>query len=171
MTNPLIRRGFAAVLAACPILVASGGADAAVGSVEFQKFDVRLSDANRGPHLPVITVQLIDGKWRVSPLPVEFVLAIHVKVNTLSRISRIVIGVPGVNVPSNTWQAFSSQFEEGSREVRIDTRGSVPGDRLALVSLDAATRCAQALAGKNGDFTLPFRIPVEVHVAAQHGIF
>jgi hypothetical protein len=81
------------------------------------------------------------------------------------------VGVPGVNIPSNRWLAFGADFADSANEVRLANTGhSIPGDRLALVSLDAASRCAQAAPGKNGEFTLPFRIPVEVHVTAMRGI-
>lgn len=171
MMPSLSRRGLAASLAACALLAGADCANAAVGSIDFDEFSIRLSDANRGPHLPVITVQLIDGTWRISSLPVEIALTLRTRVNLGSSVTRILVGVPGINLPSNTWQAFGGSFGQAAREVRVkNTSRSIPGDRLALVSLDAASRCAQAAPGKHGEFTLPFSIPVEVNVMATRGI-
>ncbi len=171
MTDSSTRRGIAASLAACALLAGAGAAEAAIGSIDFQEVKIGLSDAQHRPMAPVITVQFINGQWRTSAFPVRFELELRAKVNATSAITRIRVGVPGMSLQQNTWHAYVGGFSVSAREVHVTrTVREFPGDRLALVSLDAASRCAQAAPGKTGEFTLSFRIPVEVEVMAVRGI-
>ena len=163
-------RRVAALVAVSTSLVLGRGspARAAAGSIKFKELKVGLSHAHHRPMPPIIVVQRRAGEWKPSGLPVQLELSLSAKVNTFSSIFRLMIGVP--SLAENSVTAWSAGFEGGRTHVEVgSTTLSVPGDRLALSPVSAGDLCAQATGGGN-DFTVPFRLPVQVQVAATRGI-
>jgi hypothetical protein len=145
-------------------------ATAATGSIEFQKVDVGLSSKGGRPERPVIIVSNkdADGVWRATDAPVRFKLRVHVKLNSRSDVTNIVLGVPGLGTKFGTWSAFSIPARLSAREVIKDpTTHDIPSNQLALPSFLAGKACANANPG--APLTIPTSLDVAVEVSAARG--
>jgi len=164
-------RRLAARIAVGAVLVLGSGprALAAAGSIDFKELKVGLSHAHHRPMPPIIVVQLRNGEWKPAALPVQFELSISAKVDTLSSIYRLLVGVPSVE--KNNFTAWTAGYNEGSAKVEVrSTTFSFPGDALVLSPVSTGDLCAQSAAGRGNDFLVSFRLPIEVRVAATRGI-
>jgi hypothetical protein len=162
------RRQVVAVLS-LSTLIALGSvhsARAATGSIDFKEMKVGLSDAHHRPMPPIVVVQRINGEWKASGLPVHFDLEVSAKVNTFSSIYRLMIGVPSIS--RNNVTAWTAGYAGGKTKVAVgSTTFSFPADQLELSSV--SDLCAGHAAGQGNDFLVPFRLPIEVQVAASRG--
>jgi hypothetical protein len=164
-------RRLAARIAVGAVLVLGSGprARAAAGSIDFKELKVGLSHAHHRPMPPIIVVQRRNGEWKPSPQPVQFELSISAKVDTLSSIYRLLVGVPSVE--KNNFTAWTAGYNEGSAKVEVrSTTFSFPGNALVLSPVSTGDLCAQSAAGRGNDFLVSFRLPIEVRVAATRGI-
>jgi hypothetical protein len=139
---------------------------AATGSIDFKEMKVGLSDAHHRPMPPIVVVQRMNGEWRASGLPVHFDLEVSAKVNTFSSIYRLMIGVPSIS--RNSFTAWTAGYAGGKTKIAVgSTTFSFPADQLELSSV--SDLCSSHAEGKGNDFLVPFRLPIEVQVAASRG--
>jgi hypothetical protein len=161
-------------LGACAIgaiLVLGSGppARAAAGSIDFKEMKVGLSHAHHRPMPPIVVVHRKNGKWSASALPVQFELSISAKVNTFSNIYRLLVGVPSIDTNNHT--AWTAGYAEGGAKVEVRSATfSFPGDAIVLAPVSTGELCSQSEAGRGNDFTVSFRLPIQVQVAASRGI-
>jgi hypothetical protein len=158
-----------AILAAA--LLPATIAYAAIGSIDFQRVDLSLSNKDGRPKAPIITASNATGTWQATNAPIAFRLRVATKVNAGSRIVLIKLGIAG----SGLWTIYETgDWKGAAREVNIDPSvRNLTAGALGIPAMTAAGRCAQAHAsggGGSGTFELDFALDAKVGVKAVRGI-